>query len=382
MKPFDDSIPEEIETQHAALVSMLRQALPRPVQLTSEEQAQVIERASQRLLLLDQTVSALENQAVQPVGAIVSPLEKPMAHPFATRRGRRMARFASMLAAVLVVAAIIGASLLLFTRRPQEVANSLPQSTPLVLVGVPATVHSEAGGFEMILSLTPGPYFLSEMLAADIALTNHTDKTAYVGIPFTGSACGYITGIQVTGEDTPQYVIPITTDHSCPPFFNSIQIKPGQTLTVRKYFPLTNSGHLTLTAETTFYTSTPQSQHSFPKQISSPLDGHWPSIQIEVASKVPSDRTISYHREGTRVFINAPTDAQHQLQYLYSVFCSDYTDQGGTGTGNFGWQALQKNVVGEPGCPGKNVKWTFAFGLPGYGIVQGSVTFPGKSPNP
>src|ERR1700692_1556866 len=105
MKPFDDSIPEEIETQHAALVSMLRRAYPRPVQLTSEEQAQIIERASQRLLLPDQAVSTGEHQAVQPVGAIDSfPLKKPVANSPATRRGRSITRFARMLAAVLVVA--------------------------------------------------------------------------------------------------------------------------------------------------------------------------------------------------------------------------------------------------------------------------------------
>lgn len=382
MKPFDDSIPEEIETQHVALLSMLRRAYPRPVQLTSDEQAQIIERASQRLLLPDQAVSAGEDRVVQPVGAINSiPLKKSASNPSAARRGRRTTRFASMLAAVLVVAAIIGVSLLLFTRRPQEVVTSLPQSTPIGPIGKVGIV-SEAGGLEASMNITGGPYFLSELLAADFSLTNNTDKTLYVGIPFVGSSCGYVTGIQVTGEDTPQYVIPIPTDHSCPGFVNSTQIKPGQTLTVRKYLPLTNSGHLTLTAETTFYTLTPQSQYPFPKQISSPLDGHWPSMQIDVASKIPANRMISYHRVGSRVFINAPTDAQHLLQYLYGVYCSDYTDQGGTGSGNYGWQALQKNVVGEPGCPGKNVQWTFAFGLPGYAIVQGKVTFPGNSPNP
>jgi hypothetical protein len=287
-----------------------------------------------------------------------------------------------MLAAVLVVAAITGASLLLFTRRPQEVVSSLPKSSPVGLVGTPATVRAEAGGFEMTMSLTPGPYFLSELVAAEISLTNSTQKTAYVGIPFTGNACGYTTGVQVTGKDTPEFVIPIPTDHSCPAFANSTPIKPGQTLTTLKYLSLTSSGRVTLTAETVFYMSTRQPPKPFPEQISSPLDGHWPSVQIEVASKVPADRKISYRREGTRVLITAPGDARHPLQYLYSVSCSDYTGPGGTGTGNFGWEALQKNVVGEPGCPGKNVQWTFAFGLPGYGIVQGSVTFPGNSPNP
>jgi hypothetical protein len=326
MKPFDDTIPEEIETQHAA------------------------------------------------------PITKLASRPFAVRRGKRIARFASILAAVLVVAAIIGASLLLFQQHKTTTAISTP--SPGTQPGNMVTAFAEAGGFEMTLSLTPGPYFLSELLAADISLTNHTDKMAYMGIPFVGSDGGYVTDIQVTGGGAPEYIVPIAIVHPSPGFVNSTPIKPGQTLAVRKYLPLTNSGHLTLTAETEFFASTREPQNPFPKQISSPLDGHWPSMQIEVAPKVPANHMISYHRVGTRVFIDAPTDARHLLQYLYGVSCSDYTDQGGTGSGNYGWEALQKNVVGEPGCPGKNVQWTFAFGLPGYAIVQGSATFPGNSPNP
>src|SRR6202030_3862599 len=102
------------------LVSMLRRASARPVQLTSDEQAQLIERANQRLLLTDQAAPAAEDQIPQPAGIADSiPLRKPMTHPFALRRGRRMAQFTSMLAAVLVVAALISASLLLFRHGPQ-----------------------------------------------------------------------------------------------------------------------------------------------------------------------------------------------------------------------------------------------------------------------
>lgn len=381
MKPFDDNIPEEIETQPMALISMLRRVYRRPVQLTSEEQAQIIERASQRLLANDQTVSGDRDEMAQPPGIVDSnPMKKLASHSFAVRRGRGIAQFASMLAAVLLIAAIISASLLLFQQQKMKtiISPPYPGNPPANMV----TVFSEAGGLRMSLSLTPGPYFLSEMLAVDISLTNHTDKTVYVGIPFVESACGYVTGVQVTGGGAPEFVISIPTDHSCPAFANNTSIKSGQTLTVLKYLPLTSSGHQLLTAETEFFASTPRSQNPFPQRASSPLDGHWPSIQIDVASKVPANRMISYHRVGSRVFIDAPTDARHLLQYLYGVSCSDYTDQGGTGSGNYGWQSLQKNVVGEPGCPGKNVQWTFAFGLPGYGIVGGSVTYPGNSPHP
>jgi hypothetical protein len=378
MKPFDDSIPEEVEPAHTGLVSMLRQVSAPPVQLSVEEQAQLLKRAEQRLLSADQASSASNEQVDQPAGAMGSiPSKQLAARPITVRRGRRMMQFATLLAAVLVVAAITGTSLLLFQHRQAQKIGAIPGLIPPP-VGM-VTVSSSAGGFEMTFSLTQGPYFLSELLAAQISLTNHTGKTAYVGFPFVGSACGYITGIQVTGEDNPQFVIPIPTDHSCPRIFNDAAIKSGQTLTVIRYLPLTNSGHLMLTAETGFYTSAFQPPDLFPKQIAGPLDGHWPSMQIDVASKVPGNRTFSYSRVGPRVFIHAP----QPVQYLYAVSCMDYNNEGGsTGTGNYGWQALTKNVVGEPGCPGKNVQWRFAFGLPGYAIVQGGVTFPGNDPNP
>jgi hypothetical protein len=379
MQPLDDSIPEEREPSNAALVSMLRQAASHPVQLSAGEQEELLERAQQRLLSTGQASPIDNEQRFQPAGTTGSiPLKQTATRPFTNRRGRsRLIQFASMLAAVLVIAAITGASLLLFQHRQAQKTASTPTSIqpPSGMV----TVKSSAGGFEMSFSLMPGPYFLSELLAAQISLTNHTDKTAYVGLPFGGSACGYVTGIQVTGEDNPQFVIPIPTVHSCPFSINDTAIKPGQTLTVVKYLPLTNSGHLTLTAETEFYSSAFQPPYQFPKQIGSPLDGHWPTMSINVTSKIPAGRTISYHRVGSRIFIDAP----RPVQYLYSVYCYDFNNDGGTtGTGDYGWESLTKNVVGEPGCPGKNVHWAFAFGLPGYGIVQGSVIFPGNDPNP
>ncbi len=194
MQPFDDSIPEEIEPSHAALVSMLRQASPAPVQLSAEEQAQLIERVQQRLQSPDPASDISEEQAAWPIGAIGSNLpKKPAARPFVIRRGNRIVQFASMLAAVLVVAAITGASLLLFQHHQTQLIGSTPGTIqpPAGMV----TVSSSAGDFEMMLSLTQGPYFLSELLAAQISLTNHTDKTAYVGFPFAGSDCGYVTGI-------------------------------------------------------------------------------------------------------------------------------------------------------------------------------------------
>src|SRR5690242_3823838 len=232
MQPFDDSIPEEREPSQAALVSMLRQASSAPVQLTSEEQAQLLERIQQRLRSPDSTSAAGNEETAQSAGAIGSILpKKPVTRPFAARRGNRVVRFANVLAAVLLIAIIAGLSLLLFRPHQGPIVGSVPPSTqPSPPTGM-TTVASSAGAFEMTLSLTQGPYFLSELLTAQISLTNHTDKTAYVGSPFAGSSCGYVTGVQVTGEDNPQFVISIPTDHSCLASGGDTAIKPGQTLT-------------------------------------------------------------------------------------------------------------------------------------------------------
>ncbi len=377
MKPFDDSIPEEIETQHAIPASMLRHAYPLPVQLTPDEQAQVIERARQRLLLTDEGISAGEDQAAQPVGAVDSVSLRSAAYPVAVRRGRNIVRIASMLAAVLVVAAIISASLLLFTHRPQQVASSLAQGAPIGPVGAPVTVHSEAGGLEASMSVTPGPYFLSELLAVDLSLTNHRQTTLMlVGRSSdTYSFCDVSPlSVESMGESAPFYTLPQMIFIPCPPP-GSTQIKPGQTISIREYFVLRGSGHVILTEGAQFLSRVVDSHGTTSiTVVNSALDGHWPTMQLNVNSHVPADRTLSFHMQGTHAFIDAPLAAQHHLLYEYDVSCQDFPNQGDVEIGAFTWQPIHGNEVSEPGCSGKNVKWTFAFGAPGYAIVPGSYT--------
>src|SRR5579859_4477726 len=177
MQPFDDSTPEEREPSHAALVSMLRQASPAPVQLTAEEQAQLLERVQQRLQSPDLASAASDEQAGGPIGVIDSTQsKKPATRPFAIRQGNGAVRFANVLAAVLVIAAIIGASLLLFQHHQAQTIGNTPGLIPPPPAGM-TTVDSSAGDFEMTLSLTQGPYFLSELLAAQISLTNQDRKS-------------------------------------------------------------------------------------------------------------------------------------------------------------------------------------------------------------
>jgi hypothetical protein len=376
MKPFDDSIPEEIEIQHAALVSMLQQALPRPVQLTPDEQAKLIERASQRLLLTEQAVPPAEGQAVQPAGAIdASPIKKSAVHPFVVRRGPRVAQFASMLAAVLVIAAIIGASLLLFTHRPQQIGTLLPQGTPVGPVGKVTIASEEAGGLEASMEITGAPYFLSEILAVDLSLTNHSQTTFTLEgrSSVTYSFCDVpALSVDSTGESAPFYTLPQMMAIPCPSP-GSTQFKPGQTISLREYYVLSGSGHVKLTEGASFLSKGGDSHGNTVITVGhSPLDGHWPTIQLNVNSHVPADRTLSFHMQGPRAFIDAPLAAQHHLLYEYNVSCQ--VAGGGGEIGEFIWQPIPGNEVSEPGCSGKDVKWIFAFGAPGFAIVSGNYT--------
>jgi hypothetical protein len=277
-----------------------------------------------------------------------------------------------VLAVVLVLGVLIGGLLLLArSQQPPSVPGSpsVPASMK-VIQGKTVTIVSSAGGLEMSMSLTSGPYFLSEMLAVDISLTDHTKSIEYVGLPFAANPCGYWSGIMVTGGNKPDYDIPIATDHSCPALFRTVPLKPGQIVTVHNYLPLTSSGKQTLTAETTFYNS--QGPDPLPSNVSSSLEKHWPTIQISVSPTIPSDRKLSFSREGSQVVVKAPNGTSSDLVYLYGVGCDDFNDDGGsTATGNYGWEPISTNRVNEPGCPGKNVHWGFAFGMPGYGVVVG-----------
>jgi len=281
-------------------------------------------------------------------------------------RHARMMRVLNTIAAILVVGAIIGASLVLFSRHqaPSQVVTLDSQ-------GKQVTVTSSAGGFEMVMRLTAGPYFLSEMLAVDISLTNHTDQAVHLGFPFEGYACGYNssddTGVQIVGGHKPEYTLPLPTDHSCPPRpeGNSV-LKAGQTLSVHRYLPLTLSGQMTLVGKTQFYQP---KANTFPEPVASPLDHHWPSLHITVSSHIPVNRTLSLQRTNTQVTVLAPSGKQ--LVYMYTIACTN------TGGGNFGWELLSTTTIKpfDDYCRRVQVDWTFAFAVPGYAILTGEGKF-------
>jgi hypothetical protein len=375
MKPLDDKrddlLPEENERQQKKLVTLLRKAYQAHPDLSQEEHEQILARVRAQLLQTEQTLSPDGEAPLHPVGSTNSSSSNHTSVFPQPRRGRGFREGINALAAVLVVGVLISGSLLFFTHLSSQPHSGL--RSPFVGPGKTVTVVSSADGLEMSMGLTSGPYFLSEKLAMDISLTNHTNATEYVGLPFTADHCGDWPGITVTGGNKPDYTIPIATDHSCPFSSETTPLKPGQTLTVHKYMPLTSSGKQILTAETAFYSGSSQGPGPYPSRVSSPLEKHWPTIQISVSPTIPSDRKLSFRREGSQVVVNAPTGTPSHLVYLYGVGCNDSNNNGeSTISGNYGWEPISTNRVNEAGCPGKNVHWDFAFGAPGYGVLTGS----------
>jgi hypothetical protein len=372
MNQFDDLLPVEREDQQQELLTMLRRAYRKPAPLTADEQEQALAHVRERLLLADQqTVGDVPGQQ-DSAAASISPT--PIVAATVPHRRRRIVNLLNGLAAVLIVGTLIGGSLLLFAHhlssQPGRSAPTSPRGGYFTYL--PIVASSSGDGLQMTVSMTPGPYFLSELLAVGITLTNYSQKTYTAGIPFAGTGCGYETGLTLNGGEKPYFSIPIPIVHSCPLGFRGVTLKPGKTLPALVYLPLTVSGQVSLESSAGIYDgAVPQNPFPWPTPIS-PFKS-WPIVHFNVSAKIPAGRALIYKRQGLHVTVNIPSKAQSPLIYLYGVSCDDFNnDSGSTGTGNFGWYPISGNRVTQPGCPGKNIEWYFAFGIPGYGIAVGN----------
>lgn len=364
MKPFDDALPEEREPQQQELLPLLQQLYPHPAPLTSDEQAQAIARVRAHLLQAETTMRETSDDGTGP--ALVDLSAQTPSLTGKLHRRRQIVSILNTLAAVLVVGAIIIASVLLFAHRspaPPVAGPAIPTSSPIV-------VQTQDNHLTVSLTVTGGPYFLGEMIEADISLTNHS-RTTYLmqGVP-AANPCEQALGVGTAGGGAPHVPPPPLGVMSCP--FISTQFHPAQTIAIHQYIALTDSGKIILTAGASFLSETTNGQGV--KNItngSDPLKGHWPSLTINVSPHVPTGRQLSFQLQGTHVIVSGPSWALAHLLYLYTVNCQDFHDQGGTGTGNFMWEHLSTNTAGLPGCPGKNLHWNFAFAAVGYTMVVG-----------
>ncbi len=346
----DDLLAEEQEQEDHKLLAVLQSSSHRRVPITAREQTQIIARVRERLAQAT-SASSLPNVVALTEKSQFVP-NTPMAH------ARKRTQFVSNLLAALVVIGIILGSWALFRAYP--FSNGTPVSTSVS--GKGPTAQAQAGGLEASMRvLIGGPYFLSELLPIDVSLTNHTQKPVVLeGTNSTATLCfSSALLVQVTEGDHPSYTFP-KLDIACTAIGFATGVKPGQTITIHQYAPLTKSREVTLSMQGTFIGS---------DHTASPLDGHWPTVHIQVNPQVPQDRALSLQNQERQVMINIPAGAKAHLLYLQTITCDSYNDSRAVQ-----WTALSTTVLHEPTCPTKHPHWEYIVSAPGYSIVSGSQT--------
>lgn len=231
----------------------------------------------------------------------------------------------------------------------------------------------EAGGLTYTLQLSPGPYFVGELVAVNLTLTN-ASRLSY---PMWGAprshGCGQAMSAFLSGGGAPTYTLPTNGFLSCPLFGSTLSA--GQTWTLEDFLPLTASGSVTLTAHAAFVvSSTGAGGVANETSGAGPFARGWPSLRLSVAPTTPAGHTLSLHTSmglgPAVVTITAPQAACSHLYYVSDVACSD-GGQGSTESPSLAWLPVGGTTLREPGCPGSNETWTYSIGAPGYAIASG-----------
>ncbi|HEY6543104.1 MAG TPA: zf-HC2 domain-containing protein [Ktedonobacteraceae bacterium] len=304
-------------------------------------------------------------------------------------RSHRPVALVQTLVAALIIAALLGSTLLLLRSRVPSPASNPKQTPSIGPVGTPVKVQSQAGGLEMTMQITPGPYFLSEMLAADLTLTNHSQTTYLLEGTWNNPGvadeyCYPPLKVVITGGDSSRDTgleHNLNAAISCYGTPGTTQLLPNQTMTIRQYLALTSSGQMTLQVRGTFQKAALGQDgivHIVP--TTGPLDGHWPSLHISVQAQVPAQHLITLHAQPAQVVVDAPPDARGRLLYLSTYDCVDKNSSQHGGGGY--WIKLQGLLIEKPQCGysimnGTStydtfVHWVYVVGAPGYSIVAGT----------
>lgn len=379
MNPFDDTLPEEQETSYKELIELVQQVRRPPVPGNFIEQQQAIARVQQRLARQEYTDSQSESielqledldmqfmeDKIEQVGTSKSlpagPAGVPGSVSHRSRRGRSLFR---VLAAILVVGVLIGGSLVLFSRLASSTGPAIGP------VGAPVTVRAVSNGFEMSMNITPGPYFLSELLAVDISLTNHTNTTYQLTGDLTqDSGCTSAFQATLTGGNSPSFTSsqkPISYSLLCLVIDGLLPLKPGQTISMRQYVLLTKSGQNTLTVQLAYPINAPTGTPD-------PFKGHELATGLNVLPEVPVDRSVlSLQQNGSEVMVTVPDSTHLQLIARSFVVCQD-AQKGQQEAGDFYWVPLSEHTLDEPVCAGNNAQWLYDVGAAGYAIVSGEL---------
>lgn len=332
MNLFDDTLPEESEPQYKELTTLLQQAYSKPASVTPDRQAQILARVRERLEITDADEGVVSQDSIDIVqfGA-PPPREVPRQH--------RLSRLVSSIAAVLVVVMFISAALLIFQ------PPTPPASRP---VGTPTTDNIQTDGLDMSVQITPGPYFLTEMVELDLSITNHTHILQRL---FSLSLCP-IKIVLAGGES------PIDTDlqHFWETFpciggdLNESLLQPGQTITLQRFVLLARSGQITLTTQ--FSSSVFETASGV--QNSQRIDAHFPPLHLSVNPQIPSNRHISLQTQSAQgVYMSLSTCNRPKETPSYVFALHTFSEPGGP----------------ENCSSGGKLSWTVVIGVPGYAVV-------------
>jgi hypothetical protein len=347
----DDRIPAEKDIGHEQLIALLRRSLRGPVDILASEQSQIIARVRDRLVWGGEPSYNLgDRSAKQPGDAGSAPIVFPRA------KRKPLPHWVRDCVAVLLVGLLVGASLFLFWSLHQQGIALSPSGAGSGATGPSAQV--EVDGLRATLHVvTQEPYFLSELLSVDVALTNTTSTPFSLdGTSKPDSACfTSALSVAVSGGSPPSYIVP-RPDIGCLDYLPLTTVAPRQTLTIHQHLPVTMSGVVTVAMGGMGGT-----------RQAPTLDGHWPSLAIHVASQVPSDRALSLHNQGTQVIIQAPPAAREHLLYMESITCDGYVN-GGLAD----WRPLPTTLLSQPACPTAHKHWKYVVSAPGYTVVAGS----------
>ena len=289
-----------------------------------------------------------------------------------SQRGWRWGRVLSRRGVVVGVAGVVVLALVgLFALRGSPDATVGPNGAALTAGGPVAT--AAADGLTLSLRVSPGPYFLSELVAARMTLANGSDRAYRLqGVPEMND-CDQALGVLLAGGQAPRYTVPTQGEVSCPDLSSTLHA--GETWTIDQLLPLTASGEVMLTTQARFIVSgTDAHGTTFETGGEGPFAGRWPEVHLLVAPSVPAGRTLSLHAINVlsihHVSIAAPEGARGRLFAIADVTChrggSEMTEMPG-----LTWRPVSGDTLDEPGCPGNDEVWSYSVGAPGYAIASG-----------
>lgn len=342
-----DTTPEERNAAYQPLIAALRYGLRAIEPIPPAEQTRIIARARERL---DRT-GAFAPQA-GPAGRPTLTSAPPI---IPTTRRTRPAHVARQVTAVLLTGALVAAALLLFNLPTWHGASRPPVTTG------PGAETRAAGLRASLHVLTPGPYFFSELLAVDVAATNQSgDELTLIGLDRSDNTCSSAAlNVQATGGTAPAYTLP-KLEIGCLSILYTTRMKPGQSLLLHYFLPLTTSGAVTIAMTVGILgVDNPAQPHSSHLR--------WPSVSIQVAPRVPANRILTLRAQGARLTVQGPSAALAHLLYRETISCDQY----GAG-GPLVWTPLPAPALTQPACPAPHKHWIYMVSAPGYAIAYGA----------